>query len=260
MVRWLPERFRPTRQGQIDNHVANAAWAGGGLIISGIGGWLAFPASDREWVWYSLRVFLTLSFCWLLIALGRYLWTRSGLLPSKGVSRSSTDTLLALIYTPSVDLDGRRIVFRGRYGRSGRGLVAYVTYAHAGGYGITTTPFAVLTGNLNLREPRIKLTSISRFDRDEAVNVTVGTVTDADGGQQVLQWGDEHLNNTKVGITWGSYFGYVIFVENGGAEHAYPFAVVQRSVADKPGPATILSSDLLIAFLQMGRELEQEKR
>jgi len=74
------------------------------------------------------------------------------------------------------------------------------------------------------------------------------------GNQQVIQWGEPEQNNTKVGITWGSYFGSIVLVGTDGKEETYPFAVVAKSQEGKPTPPVVIGPDIL------GDQLPEKKQ
>lgn len=277
MRTWLPQ-LRPTGRGITENVIANiivgVAGAAATVIGATILAWIAEPRTGLGFVILFLCSLAVLSIAWMVFAIG---WRRLyPLAPPQDVlascdvvapsySQAPVGIAVApagkLISAPRIELDNGRVVFKGVYSRSGRDLIVYTTYAQAGGPGMDETPISILESNLKLREPHIKLTAIGRFDRNETADVTVGHLISVEGSQQMqIQWGDKHLNNKKVGITGGSYFGYIIFVESGGAAHAYPFAVINRSVGQNAAPAMILSADLLSAHMQMGREVEQQKQ
>jgi hypothetical protein len=145
-----------------------------------------------------------------------------------------------LIKDPHVDWDSKdRISLRGRFTRSGGPLTVYVTYGQTGG-----DQRPVIGGSL-LVEPRIKIGSLAHFDHDEPVNVAIGHVMAVEGNQQVIQWGEPEQNNTKVGITWGSYFGSIIFVSPDGGEEPYSFAIVSKSQQGKPASPLVIGPDVL---------------
>jgi hypothetical protein len=66
-----------------------------------------------------------------------------------------------------------------------------------------------------------------------------------EGNQQIIQWGEPEQNNTKVGVTWGSYFGSIIFVSPDGREEPYSFAIVSRSQQGKPAPPVVIGPEVL---------------
>ncbi len=72
----------------------------------------------------------------------------------------------------------------------------------------------------------------------------MATVKDAKGGQRVLQWGEEKYGNVKVGITWGNYLGNVVLIGPDDREERYPFAIISRSMPERPEIPVILSPQL----------------
>jgi hypothetical protein len=81
MLHWL-RNFKPTKQGLLDNWFSTAVWSGLTLVVSwlftSVATGLVLPSSDREWVFLFLKVFLSLSAAFLVIALGRFFWLRAG--------------------------------------------------------------------------------------------------------------------------------------------------------------------------------------
>jgi len=155
--------------------------------------------------------------------------------------------------------DDGRISFRGIYARSGGELVVYVTYGMAGGAWVPQPPTQPTAVNNRLTseqlEPRIKLDSVPRFDRGEQADVTVGHVTkDKDNETTfILQWGKPNLNNKKIGITLGNYFGWIIFVAKDGTENRYPFAIITRSTGLRNlEPPTIFGPPVIMSIMELG--------
>lgn len=156
-------------------------------------------------------------------------------------------TIGRLIGAPRIEWtnDGR-VALKGRYEHSGRDLVVYVAYSSVGGPNHLT-----LTGVINARAPREKVSIVGRFDQGEVANIDIGYVFGVEGNQEVLQWGGKDMGGTKVGVTWGSYFGHIILVESSGVQHGYPFAVIARSFKSSPASPLILGPDLLTSHSKM---------
>ena len=145
MLTWLRNN-QPTRQGQIDNHVANAMWAIGALILSGLGGWISAPTSAREWVFLSLHILVALSVTWFLVAFGRFLWLRShgGGAPASerqpsGAERPQTQPLLAKIswrhgFGVSSDADEWQLKIRVEFLRHAKDATCYARWARLSHY------------------------------------------------------------------------------------------------------------------------------
>jgi hypothetical protein len=74
MWNWLPDRFRPTPRGVVENTIANIIVALGGGILAVIGAWtlasIAAPQSDADWVRWFLYALLCLGVLWVLYAVG----------------------------------------------------------------------------------------------------------------------------------------------------------------------------------------------
>jgi hypothetical protein len=157
-----------------------------------------------------------------------------------------------LIKAPRINWDASgRLSLQGRYTRPGGPMSVYVTYELVG------SPFerktiTVLVGSGTV-EPRLKVDSLSHFDEDELADLTLGFVTDDNG--KILQWGLPQQNKTKIGITFGSYFGSVVLVWNDGKTvESYPFAIVATnekltSGRDAP-PPLLIGPDILLAQQQ----------
>jgi len=155
-------------------------------------------------------------------------------------TKSSLPMATGLIKDPHIDWDNKdRISLQGRFTRLGGPVTVYVTYGQTGG-----GQRPVIGGSL-LVEPRIKIGSLAHFDHDEPVNVAIGHVLAVEGNQQVIQWGEPEQNNTKVGVTWGSYFGSILFVSPDGSEEPYSFAIVSKSQQGKPAAPVIIGPDVL---------------
>jgi hypothetical protein len=99
------------------------------------------------------------------------------------------------INDPRVDWDAAgRVSLQGRYTRSDGPITIYVTYGQTSS--LMSRPQSVISGTTAV-EPRIKIGSISHFDRDEKADITIGVVSAVDGNQQIIQWGERQQNNTK---------------------------------------------------------------
>jgi hypothetical protein len=156
-------------------------------------------------------------------------------------TQSTQPQVARLIKDPHIDWDAHgRLSLQGRYTRSDGQISVYVAYGQTGG----PIPSSVIGGQLAI-EPRIKIGSLIHLDREEKANITIGNVTAVEGDQQVLQWGEPQQNNTKVGITWGSYFGSIILVWPDGKEEPYSFAIVSKSQERKPVPPVVIGPDIL---------------
>jgi hypothetical protein len=144
--------------------------------------------------------------------------------------------------------DGR-ISLQGRFSISGGPLNIYVTYGSPhSAPGRYRSLQQVIGGTLNV-ESRIKLGTIVHFDREEKTDFTLGFVSDVEGHQQIIQWGELAQDNIKVGITWGSYFGWIIFVwDEGKIEEWYPFAIVSTVQPNAVGvPPLFIAPDILMS-------------
>jgi hypothetical protein len=165
---------------------------------------------------------------------------RSARVDTSAQTKSALPMAAGLIKDPHIDWDDKdRISLQGRFMRSGGPVTVYVTYGQTGG-----DQRPVIGGSLAV-EPRIKIGSLAHFDHDERVNVAIGHVVAVEGNQQIIQWGEPEQNNTKVGITWGSYFGSVIFVWPDGSEEPYSFAIVSKSQQGKPAAPVVIGPDVL---------------
>jgi hypothetical protein len=174
------------------------------------------------------------------VGLGAYLL---GIRSSSKDGNSTSHPTIPLIADAIFEWDGSGpITFRGTFARSGRDLNAYVTYVSAGNamaYSVT-----ILGRNLSF-EPRIKISSIDRFDKNERLALILGSPRAVEGNQQVLKWGKPDSNNISVGITWGHYFGCLIFVDENGDQGSYPFAIISRSRDQQPAPPIIIGPSVL---------------
>jgi hypothetical protein len=164
---------------------------------------------------------------------------------------SSTPSDQHLVKNARIDWDPQgRVSLQGRFTRRDGPITVYVSYGQSSHAGLGYQANLVVNGNL-LIEPRIKIATLDHFDKDERANITIGIVTSVEGNQQVIQWGEIQQNNTKVGITWGSYFGSIVFVWRDGREESYPFGIVAQLQADNKGAAPIIiGPDVLNATLQ----------
>lgn len=156
-----------------------------------------------------------------------------------------------LVKDPRLDWDAAsgRLSLQGRYSRPGGPISVYVTYAVGWGSSIFRAPNTVLGGGNFSIEPRIKVDSFAHFDREEKTDITLGFIMEDNG--LILQWGQPQQNKTKLGITFGSYFGAVVLVWNDGKnEESYPFAIIATfQKTDRPGaqqpPPIILGPDAI---------------
>jgi hypothetical protein len=80
----------------------------------------------------------------------------------------------------------------------------------------------------------------------------LGFVTEDNG--KLIQWGQPIQNKTKVGISFGNYFGNVILVWDG-KEEQYPFAIIATSDLQVSGkdatPPIMIGPDVLLAQQQV---------
>jgi hypothetical protein len=90
--------------------------------------------------------------------------------------------------------------------------------------------------------PRVEIGFVERLTVGQVFSATIGEVTPTEGQQQILQWGEAHYNNVKVGITHGAYMARVVLIRKDGKEEQYPFLIVPRTVGTPP---TIVSPGLL---------------
>jgi hypothetical protein len=160
-----------------------------------------------------------------------------------------------LVRDPRLEWEsGGRVSLQGRFARSDGPVTIYVTYGSNGGafnFG------RAMSGKLAV-EPRIKIGAIDHFDRDEQANFTIGYVTNVEGNQQVLQWGEPQQDRIKVGITWASYFCLVIFMWKDGKEDSYPFLIVARSTDITGGaPPVFIGPDLLAAHMEIDTNVKK---
>jgi len=86
-----------------------------------------------------------------------------------------------------------------------------------------------------LREQRIEIDRVERFDREARPKIQIGSATE-NGNQWILQWGKANYGNISVGVSNGSYIGIIILVDRDGNEDAYPFAIVGKGVPILIGP------------------------
>jgi hypothetical protein len=174
--------------------------------------------------------------------------------PSAGVAgvaaAPTQQTTDRLVRDPSIEWPGHGpIMFRARFLKSGEKLPVYLDYGQSGGGPFTQ--FAV--GGASVMQSRVEIGFIERFVRGQELSVTLATVAPYEGNQQVLQWGEEHYGNTKMGITWVNYFGRVVLVGRDGREEYYPFIIVSRSSENNPRPPVILGPSLITSFLEWER-------
>jgi hypothetical protein len=135
-----------------------------------------------------------------------------------------------LIKNPVISIDEHNGIYLiGRYARSGGDLVTYVTYRSIGQFGPGIGDKLVINNQQYGIEPRIKIDAVTRFDRNEQAEISVGRLLPVEGGQHVIQWGAEALNNKKVGVDWVSWSGLIILVTKDGKEDSYPFMIISRS-------------------------------
>jgi hypothetical protein len=126
--------------------------------------------------------------------------------------------------------------------RSGEKLTVYLDYQL--GPASPTGGGFVLPGQ-TMPDARVEIGSIDHFSHDQRIRITLATVTDFEGHQQIFQWGDASYNNTKVGVTWGSYIGRIVLVSQDKSEEYYYFIVIPRSFDGDPRPPIIVGPDLM---------------
>jgi hypothetical protein len=152
-----------------------------------------------------------------------------------------------------------RVSLRGRFVKSDGPVSIYVTYGS-----ISRSPGFpqvrdVVSGKF-LNQPRIKIGSIPHFDNEESADITIGTISNYEGNQQVIEWGEPEQKNSKVGVTWANYFCFVILVWRDGREEFYPFAIVTKSHASSDGSSAIpeapavFGPDVITAHWQMSTD------
>jgi hypothetical protein len=153
---------------------------------------------------------------------------------------------------------GGRVSLRGRFTRADGPVSIYVTYGSAGGSpAFPEIKIRSVVGGKLLVESRIKIGSIAHFDKEEIADITIGTINDVEGNQQVIQWGEPEQKNVKVGLTWTNYFCFLILVCRDGREEFYPFAFACRSHSSPDGNSTvpempaIFGPDVMLAHWSM---------
>jgi hypothetical protein len=126
-----------------------------------------------------------------------------------------------------------------RFQRSGVNLRIYVDWGAAYGGGGSND---LLGGSgVFLPSPRVQIGTIDRFVVGQELDVVLAVISAGKGYDEVtLKWGDETHNNPKVNVTWGSYMGKIVAVDQTLHEEAYPFLVVARSRTNAEGKATAL--------------------
>jgi hypothetical protein len=138
----------------------------------------------------------------------------------------------SLLEQPSIDWDGKGpIIFHARVDHSGEKLAVYLDWGNAGGFGQSIINSGFYSG------PRLEIGFVERFVVGQSLSITIGTVSTVEGGQQVLQWGEPHYNNTKVGISGAGYVARVVIIGKDGKEERYPFLIVPRFI---PGSTSIV--------------------
>jgi hypothetical protein len=131
----------------------------------------------------------------------------------------------SVLEQPVLIWDGKdgSITFRARVDRSGEKLPVYLDWGPAG------VPEQTIFNNGFYSGPRVEIGFVERFVVGQSLSVTIGTVSTIEGGQQVLQWGEPHYNNAKVGISQGAYVARVVIIGKDGKEERYPFLIIPTS-------------------------------
>jgi hypothetical protein len=201
----------------------------------------AWRYGTNVWEWLVATPFVMVLAGAALLATGLYYTVRPVATPPPPGANVPTDPI---IQDGRFDWDAAdQVVFSGRYLRSGKHVNAYVSYANL-------PQKRVLGGTGPSIGPRIKIDSVDRFDKNAQASILIGRITSVEGNQQIITWGRPELGNMSVGITWGSYFGCLVLVEEGGQENHYTFAIIaaQDGLATqdrKVAPPTIVGPPLI---------------
>jgi len=142
-----------------------------------------------------------------------------------------------MIEKPTIDWDGQGpIVFHARVDRAIEKQPVYLDWGQVG----PGANYVLNSGMMS--NPRVEIGFIERLAPGQMLSATIGQVTAVDGQQQVLQWGETHYSNTKVGVTSAAYMARVVILHKDGKEEQYPFLIVPRTLGMPP---TIISTGVL---------------
>jgi hypothetical protein len=156
----------------------------------------------------------------------------------------------SLLEQPVLIWDGKDgpITFRARIDHSGEKLPVYLDWGQAGFFGQQIFNNGFYSG------PRVEIGFVERFVVGQSLSVTIGMVSTDPSGQQMLQWGEPHYNNAKVGISQGGYVARVVIIGKDGKEERYPFLIIPAPHA--PGspspwaPPTLVGTGVLQGAIQ----------
>jgi hypothetical protein len=82
---------------------------------------------------------------------------------------------------------------------------------------------------------------VDNFVVGQELDVVVAVVSESKGYEDmILQWGDGKNDSPKVNVTWGTYMGKIVVIEQDAREEAYPFLIIARTRKDAEGKATPL--------------------
>lgn len=140
------------------------------------------------------------------------------------------------------DTSNGMVRFAGTYAQSGENLGVYVSTEPLYPVGSSTIPiiFGATGGN-----PRVPITSIARFVRDQEINIVIAQIENVGGNQQIIRFGDGSMPGEKLGITYTGCLFYVIVVDKDNSEEIYPFLVISRSYENQINPPIIIAEGVL---------------
>jgi hypothetical protein len=145
-----------------------------------------------------------------------------------------------LLSKPTITWDGSRpIRFTAVFQRSGSKLAVYADWGAA--YGGGGNRDLMGGSGVFLPSPRVRIGYVDNFVVGQELDVVIAVVSESKGYEDViLQWGDGTYDNPKVNVTWGTYMGKIVVIEQDLREEAYPFLVIARSTKDAEGKPTPL--------------------
>jgi hypothetical protein len=178
---------------------------------------------------------------WLLVLAVLVLFNWALPLMASGQSfRATAAAAKQLLSKPSLEWDGSGpISFTARFQRGGTNLRVYVDWGAAYGGGGSNDLLGGSGGFLP--SPRVQIGAVGKFVTGQELDVVLAAISGGKGYDDLmLKWGDDTQDNPKVNVTWGSYMGKVVVVEQDSREEAYPFLVIARSRTNAEGKATAL--------------------
>jgi hypothetical protein len=202
MLDWVSLRFIENAPPSV--YVASAIIA---LLILAI-------VESRDWLNFKGRWYFTISLITLSLVYGVIIAFAYVLQPGKPQAE--------LIKNPIVEWNGGTgpIVFHAQYSQTGQNFAVFVQY------GSILASGPIVAGQVNWEKRRFKIDFKERFVRDEEIESVIGTVSNVEGGQLVLQIGAKQYAGIEIGITWASYVFQIILVSQNGTEESYQFAII----------------------------------